>query len=192
MVFCDLPDAVHSTDVAIAYEFTESLPRERRLISAEKSEYEIICHSHIVDAQAREVEQRCLDREKSELHTIDLTDQTSIVENSIHIFVSGFFSTLEGAEVILVLPYSYTFLCISGIEDESLWGRIVSEMILSTLLMGDDGTTRRVDFYQEGNDLPVESIEILLFSCFPLSLSFRGTRKLLRISLSEQILPMSV
>jgi hypothetical protein len=83
MIFCDLPDAVHSTDVAMAYEFTESLPRERRLISAKKSKYEIICHSHIVDTQAREVEQRCFDREKSELHTIDLTDQTSIVEDSI-------------------------------------------------------------------------------------------------------------
>ena len=88
MLFRDLPDAVHSTDIAISDELTEEITRKFGFVFAEKSEDEILSDSSVVYTQTRDIEERRLKREKSKLCTVDLPFYTSIMKDSIHVFVS--------------------------------------------------------------------------------------------------------
>lgn len=88
MLLRDLPDAVHSTDIAISDELTEEVTRKLGFVFAEKSEDEILSDSSVVYTQTRDIEERRLKREKSKLCTVDLPFYTRIMKDSIHVFVS--------------------------------------------------------------------------------------------------------
>ena len=72
MLFRDLPDTVHSTDIAISDELSEEITKEFGLISTEKSENEVLSDSCFMYTQARDVEERGFEGEKPEPYTVDL------------------------------------------------------------------------------------------------------------------------
>lgn len=88
MLFRDLPDAVHSTDIAISDELTEKVTRKLGFVFAKESKDKILGDSCLVYTQTRDIEERGLEGEKSKLRTVDLTFCADIMKDSIHVFVS--------------------------------------------------------------------------------------------------------
>lgn len=88
MLFRDLPDTVHSADIAISDEFTEKVTRKLGFVLTKESKDQVLSDSCLVYTQTRDIEEGRLEREKSELRTVDLPFCADIMKDSVHVFVS--------------------------------------------------------------------------------------------------------